>query len=291
MSIRKYLLMALACAALSSFPARAVDYASVRFHNEASDTLRLNELLTKLQKLGLRHSGDVVAAAGQEFLGTPYVAHTLEGEPECLTVNLDELDCTTFVENALALAMTVGENRTSWRDFLYNLERERYRNGTLHGYSSRLHYVSDWAVDNMHRGNIQDATPTFSNYSYAIKSLDFMTTHADKYAALADSANLAAMKSVEMGYRSHRFPYIKTMDTGNKNVVADFRNGDVVAFVLKDKSLDVGHLGLLVIKDGKPYVMHASQTLGKVAVTDVPLQDFLKKNRQFVGVRIFRLAY
>lgn len=289
MSIRKFFLIAFACSVLSAMRAGAVDYTSIRFCDEASDTVRINSLLSKLHQLGLRQPGQVMAAAGREFLGVPYVAHTLEGPQEYLTVNLNQLDCTTFVENALALAMTINENRNSWRDFLYNLEKERYRHGTLQGYASRLHYISDWAADNMHRGNIQDATPKFANYAYAIKSLDFMTTHADKYAALADSANLDAMKSVEMGYRSHRFPYIKTTDTGNKSVVSDFRDGDIVAFVLKDKSLDVGHMGILVIKDGKPYVMHASMSLGQVVVTDVPLQDFLKKNRQFVGVRIFRL--
>ncbi len=290
MPISKYLRFFIALSAVTAMQAHAVDYASVRFNNEAVDTLRINEVLNKLTKLNLRQPGDMVAAAGQEFIGAPYVAHTLEGDQEYLTVNMEQLDCTTFVENALALAMTLNEHRNSWRDYLYNLERERYRNGTLHGYSSRLHYISDWAVDNMHRGNIIDATPTFTNYAYAIKSLDFMSTHADKYAALADSANLAEIKAVEMGYRSHRFPYIKTMDTGNKNVVADFKNGDIVAFVLKDKNLDVGHMGILLIKDGQPYVMHASMSQGKVVVSDAPLQEFLKKNRNFIGVRVFRLA-
>lgn len=290
MPISKYLRLAIAIAATSVMHAQAVDYASVRFNNEATDTLRINEVLNKLSQLNLQRPGDMVASAAAEFIGVPYVAHTLEGDKEYLTVNMEQLDCTTFVDNSLALAMTVNEKRNSWRDFLYNLERERYRNGTLKGYASRLHYISDWAVDNMHRGNIKDATPEFTNYAYAIKSLDFMSTHADKYAALADSTNLAGIKEVEMGYRSHRFPYIKTNDVGNKNVMPDFKNGDIVAFVLKDKNLDVGHMGILTIKDGVPHVMHASMSLGRVVVTDAPLQEFLKKNRQFIGVRVFRLV-
>ena len=41
---------------------------------------------------------------GRQFLGVPYVAHTLElGDTEHLIVNLHELDCTTFVETVTAL--------------------------------------------------------------------------------------------------------------------------------------------------------------------------------------------
>ncbi len=290
MSISKCRRLAVSLAAVAAMHAQAVDYASVRFNNEATDTLRINEVLNHLAQLNLSKPGDIVAAAGYQFVGAPYAANTLEGEDEYLTVNMEEFDCTTFVDNALALAMTINERRESWRDFLYNLESERYRNGTLKGYPSRLHYISDWAVDNMHRGNIKDATPTFPKCSYVIKNLDYMSSHADKYAALADSANLAGIKEVEMGYRSYRFPYIKTVDVSNKKVVPDFRNGDILAFVLKDKSLDVGHMGIVVIKDGAPYVMHASMSLGKVVVTDAPLAEFLKKNRNFIGVRVFRLA-
>ena len=44
---------------------------------------------------------------GLNFLKTPYVAHTLEvNEEEKLVVNFDEVDCTTFVEYVLALALS-----------------------------------------------------------------------------------------------------------------------------------------------------------------------------------------
>lgn len=38
------------------------------------------------------------------FRGTPYVASTLEKEPEGLVVNLRELDCTTFAETVIGLS-------------------------------------------------------------------------------------------------------------------------------------------------------------------------------------------
>ena len=50
--------------------------------------------------------GTTMVAIGKTFIGTPYVAKTLEiGEIESLVVNLQGLDCTTFVENVLAFGL------------------------------------------------------------------------------------------------------------------------------------------------------------------------------------------
>ena len=49
---------------------------------------------------------------GINFLDIPYVAHTLEvtdGEEE-LIINCDEVDCTTFVEYTLAMALSPTED-------------------------------------------------------------------------------------------------------------------------------------------------------------------------------------
>ncbi len=263
----------------------------VRFHNEKSDTMRLTTLLDRAAKMKFKSPEERVAFFGRQFIGTPYGAHTLEGEQEILTVNLDSLDCTTFVETAMALAYTIVEQRTSWRDFIYNLRRLRYRNGEVDGYPSRLHYIADWVVDNQHRGNFHDATREFPRYNETSRTIDFMSTNRDKYPALADDDNYKRMRRIEEGYRQHRFPYIKTVDLQNKAIKAAFHNGDVVALVSNLKNLDVTHMGIVVkdTPDAEPYLLHASSTDGKVEISARPLGDFLKKNRQWLGVRVFRL--
>ena len=187
------------------------------------------------------------------------------------------------------MAYTIGEGRTSWRDFVYNLERLRYRGGELGGYSSRLHYVCDWVVDNTHRGNIQDATNLFPKVNYIIRTIDFMSSNRDKYPALADSVEFERMKNVEIGYRSHRFPYIKTIDLGGKETKASFIDGDAVALVTTMKNLDVSHMGFVVIENGEPYLLHASSSDGKIEISERPLKDYMKRNRSLSGVRVLRL--
>lgn len=277
--------------AATAFGAFSLDLSKVRFHDEANDTTRINNLLIDIKQKGdSRLPGKYLVLCGEEFLGKPYVAHTLEGEPERLTINVDEFDCVTFVENMLAMALTLDEGRSSWRDFVYNLQRVRYRNGEVDGYPSRMHYVCDWAVDNIYRGTIIDATGAFDRVNTLSRTIDFMSANASKYPALADSANLARIMNTESGYRLYKFPYIKTIDLGRKEVKSNFRNGDILAFVSNLKNLDVAHMGIVTMKNGEPYVMHASSSLGKVVVSSLPLDEFMKKNRQFIGVRVFRIS-
>lgn len=264
-------------------------YTSVRWHNEAADTTLITEILKDVASRQFDNPSARTAYIASIFLGRPYVAHTLEGDEEVLTVNLDQLDCTTFVDVVLALSYTAGEQRQGWQDFLFNLERMRYRSGTLDGYSSRLHYICDWAIDNIYRGNLLDITPQLPHCSYIIRSIDFMTTHRDRYPALADSATFQRIKNIEDGYRNHRFPYIKTSQLNAKDLLASLRSGDVIAFVSNRKDLDVTHLGFVIRDDKTIRVLHASSSNGVVEISDCSLHDFLKRNRNWIGIRVFRL--
>lgn len=273
----------LLCASTSS----AITTDNIRFHNETSDTTRITALLIEASKI--KNPQERIAEIGKQFIGTPYVAHTLEGEKEQLTINLDELDCTTFVETTMAIAYTAGEGRTSWHDFIYNLERLRYRNGQINGYASRLHYISNWIVDNTHRGNFNEVTNLFPRYNYIERSISFMTENREKYTAMKDSTVYANIKNIELGYSNHRFPYIKTIDLNRKETKQAIREGDIIALVTNMKNLDVTHMGIVVKENGEPYLLHASSNNGKVEISKLPLYEFMKRNRSLSGIRVIRL--
>ncbi|MDE6488720.1 MAG: DUF1460 domain-containing protein, partial [Paramuribaculum sp.] len=265
--------------------ASAVTPAEVRFHNETIDTAKITSILIDLEKSGIRSGQALVCMAGEYFLDTPYVGGTLEGSPEQLTVNTSEFDCTTFVETALALAMTIEERRTSWHDFVNNLESVRYRGGRVNGYPSRLHYVSDWIVDNSHRGNLKEVTERIGKAMSKIKTLDYMSQHRAAYPALADSANYAGLKNAEIGYRSHKYPYIKPTDLST----AQLTEGDIVALTTSIQGLDVTHLGIIKMIDGAPHLLHASSKGKKVMIDPLSFGDYLRRNRT-PGFRVIRLA-
>lgn len=280
------LLLALGATAIGAH----AEQPEVVWHNEGADTTAITEILREtLAQRDLRQSGRTASIA-RRFVGRPYVAGTLEGEPEVLRVNLDELDCTTLVETVMALSYTLGERRTGWQDYIYNLRRLRYRGGEVDGYPSRLHYICEWAVDNIHRGNFDDVTRDIPKAVYMVRTIDFMSAHRDKYPALADSVNYERIRRVESGFRNHRFPYVKTNDASDKTVLARLREGDFVAFVSNLKDLDVTHMGILVREDdGQLHVLHASSSEGRVVVSPQPLGEFLRRNRRWIGFRAFRL--
>ena len=268
--------------------AKAITLDKVRFHNEASDTTKITNLLAAGTEFSSPQQR--IAYVAKQFIGTPYVGGTLDCQPEMLTVNLDEVDCTTFVETVMALAYTIGERRLSWHDFLFNLERLRYRNGEMSDYGSRLHYISDWVVDNVHRGNFAEVTNQLPGCDYIVKTLDFMSRNADKYPQLADSTQLERIKNAEIGYRSHRFPYIKKERIGSKIVSTALREGDIVALTTKIPGLDVSHMGVIVIDNDIPHLLHASSSVGKVVIDKYPLAEYLRRGRNLTGIRVFRLT-
>lgn len=259
----------------------------VKFHNEASDTTQLTNILVESSKIAGRADASEIA---RNFVGTPYEAATLEGDSiETLRVNLDGFDCTTFVETVLALAMTVDEHRQSWQDFVYNLRKIRYRNGEIDGYPSRLHYLSNWILDNEARGNFKEMTDYADNARHNVKSLDYMTSHRDSYAALADSANFVRMKNIEAGFSNHRYPYLKGNTLKDKTLAAIIRNGDVICFTTSIKGLDATHMAIAFIENGIPRMIHASSKAGKVIIDPLSIAEYVRRNRND-GIRIIRLT-
>ena len=285
----KKIITLLLLAVNSIFSSQAATPQEMRFHC-ANDTTKISELLRRGYESGIKDANQLVAQYGERLMGTPYVAHTLEGDKEMLTINIDELDCTTFVETLYALTRTTLSGRYSWRDFAHNLEAIRYRGGNINGYASRLHYISDWIIENTYRGNIKEFTPELDGVQYMVKNIDFMSKNRDKYPALADDATFQKIKTTEIGYRNHRFPYFKVDFNSQKRMKKVVRTGDFVAIVTNIKGLDVQHMGVIVMKDDVPYLLNASSVGKKVQIEEIDLADYIRRNKTAVGVRIIRIV-
>ena len=280
-------ILAMCCA--GTLENRAATMQQMRFHCE-KDTTELNALLEKGLKSGKKSANELVTFYAYELLGRPYVAHTLEGETEMLTINIDELDCTTFVETLYALARTTMSERYSWRDFANNLENVRYREGRIDGYASRLHYISEWAVDNTSRGNIEEITKDVPGARELIKTINFMSTHRDSYPALKDDETFNTIKKYEDGYRNHKTYYLKKEQLNGKGICNAVQEGDFVGLVCKTPGLDISHMGMVVKnKKGELVVIDASMTGGKVMKEPKPIVEYLRPKKGVIGVRFFRI--
>lgn len=267
----------------------AVTMQQMRFHCE-NDTTEINALLEKGLKSGKKTANELVSFYAYELLGRPYVAHTLEGEKEMLTINIDELDCTTFVETLYALARTTLNERYSWRDYANNLEDIRYRGGHIDGYASRLHYISEWTVDNTSRGNIVEITKEVPGAKELVKTINFMSTHRDSYPSLKDDDTYNKIKNYEEGYRNHKTYYLKKEQLNGKDIRNAVHEGDLVGLVCKTPGLDISHMGMVVKNDkGELVVIDASMSGGKVMKEPKAIVEYLRPKKGVIGVRFFRL--
>lgn len=234
--------------------------------------------------------GDLAVKIGRDFLGTPYVAKTLDmNSEESLVVNLRELDCTTFVESCLALARTVKSSKPSYKQYLTELENIRYRNGKLMGYTSRLHYFSEWISNKESMRLIDDMTFQLGGVRMPI-NLNLMTTKTDAYPQLKSKPELIEkMKIIEEDISSRIFFYIPTKKF--EDIESEIQNGDIAAMTSPLEGIDILHVGFLFRENGKVLFLHASSSMKKVVISDESFRDYLKGSKRSSGVMIARPIY
>lgn len=226
----------------------------------------------------------------QTFIDAPYVANTLEtDDEETLIVNCDEVDCTTLVEYVLAMSLCPVQGKNmSESDFAANLQRIRYRNGQIDGYTSRLHYTSDWINNGVNSGLIEDVTAVNSPYTQKL-SISYMTSHPERYKQLANSPeNISKMAGYEKaltGQEVHWLPKDELPVTG----LPWIKNGDIIALTTNIPGLDIAHMGIALYVKNTLCLLHASSSRGKVLVDKIALSRLLDRNKNWTGIRVLRM--
>ena len=231
-------------------------------------------------------TGELMVQTARFFLNAPYVAATLEKEPEGLVINLREMDCMTLVENVVALTRTMQSAVPSFDEFCKNLQTIRYRNGEIHDYTDRLHYTTDWIFENQQKGIVKDVTHEIGGISLPV-DVSFMSAHPDSYKPLKDHpervARIAA-KEKEINAR----PYYYIPESEIDRLAEGIKEGDIVCFVTTIKGLDISHVGVVCRVGDKLTFIHASTTQKKVIVNDAPLQEYVESIKRNSGIMIVR---
>ncbi len=237
-------------------------------------------------RLHERPLGEIVQAVGLQFAGLPYETGLLDRPAEeTLVVNLSGFDCVLFVETALALARGIAVEDYSYETFTGNLLSQRYRDGALQGYCSRLHYFSAWIADNEARGIVKNVTRDLGGIRLD-KRLRFMSKHRASYPRLAANDSLfAGIAAMETRLDSLTLYYVP--QDRIRGVYAILRAGDIVATATSIEGLDVSHTGLVYAgPDGSRGFLHAS-TSGGVKVSP-DLQAYIENNKIQIGIVVAR---
>jgi len=226
--------------------------------------------------------------AAHFFLETPYVGATLEfGDTEQLIINLRELDCTTFMETCLALSRAVAAGTPHFDAYCRQLQWIRYRGGVIDGYTSRLHYTSDWIADNTVKEVIEDVTQRACGEPLSLQ-LSYMSSHPQAYKHLKDHPDrVAFMQQVEerVNARGHYY-YIPKQEITKKQ--KHIKSGDLICFTTSTQGMDISHVGIAYWREGVLTFIHASSTAKKVVIHPESLSDYCAGVKSNTGIMVLR---
>jgi len=214
-----------------------------------------------------------VAQLARKNLGQPYRAFLLGEFPfelrdpdplYCLSAS----DCTTFVEQTYALAMS-----SDWPSFFRTLQRIRYKDGII-GFATRNHFVeADWNPNNAWL--FEEITDRLGE-----GTTKPMQTRVDRAAFLA-RVGLSRDEPPQIV----RGSYVPVNQL--TRAASGLRDGDIVELVKGDDHWQyVSHMGLVFhdTADGVT-IVHS----GKPAVREEPMDDYLTRHPAVIGLRFLRL--
>ena len=234
---------------------------------QAKDSILVEKLL--VEGASQPKQTNLMVFFGKKLCGTPYVAKTLErNNTERLVINLRELDCTTFVENVLALTLCTENGKTDFCDFCRYLRNIRYRKGHV-TYPDRLHYFTEWIEDNTAQGfvhEVQGPNPPFT--AVQTVNVNYMTTNTSQYPMLKGNRD-----------------FIRRIASNERNTIHD---GDIIAILTSRKGLDTSHIGIAVWLDDGLHLLNASRLHGKVVLEPKLLRTYMAGQRMQTGIRIIR---
>lgn len=200
---------------------------------------------------------DDISRLTKKFLDVEYVSgtlsnHEIDTSAEKLIIDFSSLDCFTFIDTIEAL-----KNSIDFESFRQKLIETRYKDGKV-SYHTRNHFFSDWIENN----GMKDITCELGECKKSLKVLnqDF------KY-----------LKEIPEVLRE--ISYIPTKDID----LDKLKSGDYIGIYTPKEDLDVTHTGIIIKKDGKVFIRHASSLYKKVMDSELFLYT---KNKE--GVLVYR---
>lgn len=236
--------------------------------------------------------GELMGKIARELEGTPYVGFTLETskDQESCVVNLKGLDCVTFFEDTLCMARMLKRGKSKPEDMLAEIQYTRYRGGKMGDFTTRLHYTTDWFVDNQAKGVVKILAPTLPGAQPFTQKVGIMSEKPANYRQLAAHPELIpTIKKLEDEINSRELMFVPLDKLAEAE--SHLQTGDIVGVATTEAGIDIAHTGLC-IKDeqGVVHFMDASSSKKHYRVTfeDGPISKTLNWSRKLTGAMFAR---
>jgi N-acetylmuramoyl-L-alanine amidase-like len=211
--------------------------------------------------------GQKVRLISAAFLGTPYRAGTMIGRvdiPETLVIRFDGVDCFTLLDYVEALRRS-----DSFTNFKSHLTTVRYKKSQI-GYLTRNHFFTDWAQSNS--DYIKNVTRQVGGVSteYVDKTLN-LNKNGDTF--------LDGYPTIQ-----RRIDYIPA-DQIDSDILSRLKGGDYIGIYSPKAGLDVSHTGIIIKRESKTFLRHASSSKAINKVVDIELLPYLKGYKGIIILR------
>ena len=252
-----------------------------RLFKSAEDSVVVEGTRSRFERARLLIRGlpvnEAMARLAEFFLGSPYLAMSLDQSGrEQMRLDLTQFDCMLFVEQLLAIV-----SADSFDGFAEWTRRLRYRNGEI-SYCMRQHYFHDWVGSAQVQG-VLETSPVWPERARRNVSLNFMSSHRDRYPALQSPALFHCIDALEQGKRieQHYLPFA-ALDAA----LPSLQSGDIFAVATQVGGLDVSHTGVLVRDGSRLDAIHAAP--GRGVMRSRSFTRYLRSVPDAIGAVIVR---
>jgi len=175
-----------------------------------------------------------------KFLGIDYAESTLIGDkdnPEVFVINLEGVDCFTFVEYVEAMRLS-----NSFFEFEENLKKVRYRSGEV-SFIKRNHFFTDWIESNP--DFVEDVTGKIGGD----KAVTIRKILNEKENGTCFLHGIPSLR--------RKIKYVPS-DAIDDLILGRLKTGDYAGIYSAAEGLDVSHVGIIIGKGDSIYLRHAS---------------------------------
>lgn len=215
-------------------------------------------------------------------------------DEEHLIVSLSHVDCTTVMEDVLALALCYRDGRTTLADLKDYYRRMHYQNGVI-TFATRNHYFT-WIMQSaIKEGFVERISPDEPAFPFTgVQDMQPSYMTRNKHLFLPQMENKDNYEAIALRQQQGvRFTYIprELLNMSQDSELGVIRDGDILAVVCDQHSwargVEIKHLLIAKWLDGRLHFYHASED--GLGLADMDAYTYMKDKFTMIGVAVYRL--
>ncbi|PIQ29237.1 hypothetical protein COW36_17375 [bacterium (Candidatus Blackallbacteria) CG17_big_fil_post_rev_8_21_14_2_50_48_46] len=251
--------------------------AAVQTQTRPLNQLSESEISSWLKSLSTKPFLERLEAVSERALGTPYLLGPLGEGPRGPydskpLINLKQVDCVTFCEQSLALALS-----SNYQQAVATLQKIRYDQGEIKMECRNHYFMADWIPHNSWL--VEDITARLPGSKPLERTISHKTLFANQ-----------GFKGIQVRQPDRRLKQAYIPDDQLEKVLPLLKTGDIGVLIQDLPGIFAAHTGLVIRKGNQVFLRNAT-SLSPKQVVDTPFPELiasLKKSKRLIGMSFAR---